>query len=241
MNKTNQHIYIVEDQGITRSAIKNMLENAGYFISGESATAEKAWIELQESCTQLVLLDFNLKGTKNGLWLAEKINSFLQIPFIFLTAYGNEDFLKRILASNPASYIMKPYNKPTLLTAVRIAIDNNEQQHIKTHQNNEVFIKTRTVTFKFTPTNLYYLQSNKNYIEIYTTDGKFEIREKLENVIEQLNFKELYRVHRRFAVNQKFVTKIEQAFVYINEIQIPISKSYDAEEFFRSCVKTKLL
>lgn len=239
MKNRDKNIYIVEDQGVTRIAIKSMLIDAGYEISGDAATAEKAWLELQSFSTDLVLIDFNLKGTKNGLWLAEKINTYLQIPFIYLTAYGSEDFLQRILKSKPAGYIMKPYNKPTLLTAVQIAIENNVKTKKESTSENEVFLKTKKGIVRFTCQNIYYLQSNKNYIEIYTPTENYIIREKLKILLQRLNFDDLYRIHRRFAVNINHVDKIDAEFVYVNNQSLPISKTYQAELLIKNCIQIK--
>jgi len=232
-------VYIAEDQGINRTAIRSMLENADYCISGDAATAEKAWLELQEIETDLVLIDFNLKGAKNGLWLAEKINTFLKIPFIYLTAYGSDEFLERIMKTKPAGYIMKPFNKPTLISNVQIITDKKLKNSLSKKINQVEFIKTRTGLVKISTQNLHYLQSNKNYIVLHTTEGKYEIREKLENLLEQLQFNCLYRVHRRFAVNKYFVIKIVQDEIAVNGMKIPVSKSYQTASLIKSCLKKK--
>jgi DNA-binding LytR/AlgR family response regulator len=236
MTKMKGKIYIVEDQGVTRTAIRSILENADYYISGDAATAEKAWIELQELETDLVLIDFNLKGTKNGLWLAEKINSFLKIPFIYLTAYGSDEFLEKIMKTKPSGYIMKPYNKPTLLSNVEIVMNKKIKEEKPKYKNHIEFIKTRTGLIKISEQNLLYVQSNKNYVQLHTTDGLVETRDKLEHFLEQVNFHCLYRVHRRFAVNSKFVYKMDNDCIYINQECIPTSKSYEAEKLKEICL-----
>ena len=236
MTNNNYNIYIVEDQGVTRTSLRAVLENAGYCVSGDATTAEKAWLELQNKPTDLVLIDFGLKGAKNGSWLAEKINESLKIPFIYLTAYGSKDFLEKIMKTNPAGYIMKPYNKPTLLSNIEIAIKTQLQKNIKSKNNSEVFLKTKSGVIKFTPENVCYLMSNKNYVTINTANAKFYIRDKLENVLMQLDFSELYRVHRRFAVNINFITKIDAEKVIIAKKTIPLSKSYDAENLVSQCM-----
>ena len=233
---TAHKIYIVEDQGVTRSAIRAILEDAGFCISGDSATAEKAWLELQEKPTDLVLIDFNLKGSKNGAWLAEKINKSLKIPFIYLTAYGSKEFLEKIMKTKPAGYIMKPYNKPTLLSNIKIVIDNQTQQEEYNTNPKEVFLKTKSGLVKFTPESIFYLQSDKNYISIHCFESIYLIREKLEDLLDLLNFSCLYRIHRRFAVNVKFIHKIEKDKVFVNDSPIPMTESYQAEELVQKCI-----
>lgn len=228
-------IYIVEDQGLTRLALIKVLESNGYEVVGTSSTAEKAWLELQEKKADVVLLDFNLKGTKKGLWLAEKINLSIKIPIVFLTAYGSQEFLNKLFDVNIAGYIMKPFNNPTLLSAIKLAIDNQLSTSNNKKFESEVFLKTKSGSVKFTPKNIYYLQSKKNDIKIYTIDKTYLTRDKLENLLIQLNFRELYRIHRRFAVNINYVSRIEGDKVYIGKTEIPMSKSYDAEALIKNC------
>jgi len=232
---TAHKIYIVEDQGVTRSAIRAILEDASFCISGDSATAEKAWLELQEKPTDLVLIDFGLKGSKNGAWLAEKINKTLKIPFIYLTAYGSKEFLEKIMKTKPAGYIMKPYNKPTLLSNIKIIIDNQTQQDECNTNPNGVFLKTKSGLVRFSPQSIFYLQSDKNYISIHCFESVYQIREKLEVLLDQLNFECLYRIHRRFAVNARFISKIEKDKVFINGMPIPMTNSYQVEELVQKC------
>jgi len=162
----------------------------------------------------------------------------LYIPFIYLTAYGSEEFIEKIMQTQPAGYIMKPYNKPTLLSNIKIAIDAQNRLEQNSTNPEEVFLKTRVGIYKFISKQIYYMQSNKNYVEIFTTEGKFEVREKLETILNLLHFKVLYRIHRRYVVNIDFVTQIKDEMVYINKTAIPMSKSYNAENLIKNCIKS---
>ena len=80
---------------------------------------------------------------------------------------------------------------------------------------------------------------NKNYIEIYTPTENYIIREKLKILLQRLNFDDLYRIHRRFAVNINHVDKIDAQFVYVNNQSLPISKTYQAELLIKNCIQIK--
>lgn len=237
MTKARHKIYIVEDQGVTRTALESTLENAGYEISGSSATAEKAWMELQQSDTDLVLIDFGLKGAKTGTWLGLKVGQQLLIPFIFITAYGSDEFLAKIMKTKPAGYIMKPFNKPTLLSNIKIALEHFGKKDNESENENFVFLKTKSGIMRFEEDNILYIKSERNYLNIYTKRKYFKTRDKLEDLLKQMNFKNLYRIHRRYAVNINHVDKIDTGEVKVNEVILPMSKSFDAERFVQDCLK----
>lgn len=230
-----KRIYIVEDQGITRMTIEMVLLQNNYEVIGSSPTAEKALIDLQERRADLVILDFNLKGSKNGLWLAHKLNEKLHIPFVFLTAYGNHDFLEKIMETNPIGYIMKPFNNPTLLTTVKIALQHTLTQIEEPKVEEACFIKTNLGRIKFTSHNLHFLQSDRNYVHLHTEDEVYKVRDKLENIFAELNFSCLYRVHRRYIVNSNFVTKLDNNGIFLNQQLVPISTSYQFEALSEAC------
>jgi DNA-binding LytR/AlgR family response regulator len=237
MTKAIHKIYIVEDQGVTRTALESTLENAGYAISGSSATAEKAWIELQQSVTDLVLIDFGLKGTKNGAWLGYRIKEHLKIPFIYITAYGSEEFLDKIMKTKPAGYIMKPFNKPTLLSNIKIALENFTKKNTEPETEAFVFLKTKSGIMRFDQKDILYIKSEKNYLDIYTASNCFKTRDKLEDLLKEMNFKNLYRIHRRYAVNINHVTKIDVSEVKVGNATLAMSKSFDSEELIQDCLK----
>jgi DNA-binding LytR/AlgR family response regulator len=237
MSTSKHKIYVVEDQGVTRTAIMSTLENSGYVISGSSATAEKAWVELQNADTDLVLIDFGLKGVKKGTWLGQKIKDHLNIPFVYITAYGSEEFLDKLMETKPAGYIMKPFNNPTLLSNIKIILENQHPKITEQKANEQVFLKTKTGIVSFDENNILYIKSERNYLNIYTETKCFKTRDKLEILLKQLSFKNLYRVHRRYAVNIIHVKKIEASELIIGDDIIPISKSFDAEQLVQDCLK----
>lgn len=228
-------IYIVEDQGLTRLALVKVLQNNGYYILGTASTAEKAWLDLQDKKPDLVLLDFNLKGIKNGLWLAEKINSSSKIPVVFLTAYGSQDFLNKLFTVKIAGYVMKPFNNPTLLSAIKIALQVHTAQNDVQLHGGGVFLKTKAGILKFSAEDIQFLQSQKNNVLIQCVDGQHEVRDKLEIILQKLNSTLLYRIHRRFAVNIQFVSKIEKNSSFVGGVEIPMTKTYQTLEFLERC------
>ncbi len=230
MNKSN--IYIVEDMGITRTAISTVLLRNGHEVAGSSPTAEKAWMEISQTHPDLVIIDINLKGAKNGIWLAGKIREQLDIPIIFLTAYGSTSILEQLVDIQPDGYIMKPFNNATLLGTIQIAVSNfklkvpHKSMPIKTDRTR--VIKTRNGSEKINLQEILYLRSEGNYVHLFLKDREVVSRSKLDDLLLELDFSFLQKTHRRFAVNTAQITRIDKLVLFIGTEQIPISKTYEA-------------
>ena len=124
-----KNIYIVEDVAISRMSLETMLLENEYEVVGSAASAETAWKEIQSLPVDLILLDINLSGEKNGVWLAQQIRKNLNISIVYLTAFGDQQTLKEVLETKPNGYLMKPYQEPTLLTTIDIALLNFSKTH----------------------------------------------------------------------------------------------------------------
>lgn len=223
------HIYVVEDMAVTRATLINVLQNNGHTITGSGATSEKAWLELQEKVPEIVLLDFNLKGTKNGLWLAEKIKNQLQIPFIFITAYGSDEFLEKITEIGADGFIMKPFNKRSLLATIQLAVTNFKKKENNNLSKNHYILKTKKGLQKIVIDNIRYLQSNGNYVTLFLDNDEIITRNKLDTLLATFNSQKLKKTHLRYAVHIDKISFADKNILYIEDVEIPISKSYSVQ------------
>ncbi len=73
-------------------------------------------------------MDVQLKGELDGIDAAEKINSDLGIPVVYLTAFSDEQTLARAKTARPFGYLLKPFEERELYTTVEIAIYRHEAE-----------------------------------------------------------------------------------------------------------------
>ena len=91
-----QHrILVVEDEGIVALDIQGKLESMGYQVPCIVSSAEEAIGAATRLHPDLVLMDIQLEGELDGINAAEKINSDLGIPVVYLTAFFDEQTLAR--------------------------------------------------------------------------------------------------------------------------------------------------
>ncbi|NMB78691.1 MAG: response regulator [Methanomicrobiales archaeon] len=120
----DKKILIVEDNAIIAMETIERLKRLGYLISGVAATGHDAISLAASARPDLVLMDINLKGDMDGIEAAQEIVSAHPIPVIYLTAYSDEETLKRAMASRPIKYLVKPYRERDLYTSIEEAFRN---------------------------------------------------------------------------------------------------------------------
>lgn len=126
-------ILIVEDEPLIAENISMYLNNHNFAVSGIAYDDEEAIAELKNNPPDAVLLDVNLESAKDGIEIAEYINNNNRIPFVFLTSYSDKTIVERAKRTNPAGYIVKPFNEQTLYTTLEIALANfatRANQHV---------------------------------------------------------------------------------------------------------------
>ena len=68
-------------------------------------------------------MDIVIKGDIDGIETAEEeINKNFDIPIIYLTAYADDEILKRAATTRPYGYILKPYKEKELKANIEMAI-----------------------------------------------------------------------------------------------------------------------
>lgn len=232
-----KRIYIVEDKAITRATLEDVLTTSGYKVVGSNTKAENAWKELNNIEVDLAILDVNLLGEKDGVWLAQQIRASLHIPFVFLTAYGDEANLERIMATKPNGYLMKPFKNPDILSAVNIALTSfesgkssekspSESEPAIMKMQNCVFIKDDYAFVKLQLNEVLFVKSDNNYLEIHTPNKTHVVRSTLKDFAVNLPPRKFVQVHRSYVVNIEKVDRILANQLHIGKHEIAISAKH---------------
>ncbi len=77
-------IGIVEDEAIIADNLSNTLTQLGYDVAEPATSYAEAITMIETEKPDLLLLDIQLKGKKDGIDLAMKIKEDYHLPFIFL-------------------------------------------------------------------------------------------------------------------------------------------------------------
>ncbi|MEQ8999424.1 MAG: ATP-binding protein [Coleofasciculus sp. B1-GNL1-01] len=119
-------ILIVEDEIILARTISLTIENLGYQVAGIADSGEEAIQIVSEVQPDLVLMDIVLEGELSGIEAAEQIRDRLDIPVIYLTAYGDQDTINKATQTDPFGYIIKPIEPDELSATIKIALRKHD-------------------------------------------------------------------------------------------------------------------
>jgi len=115
-------ILIVEDEAVVALELQNTLESLGYEVTDRVATGFETIASVAGDAPDLILMDIRLKGDMDGIDAARIVQEQIDLPVIFLTAYADDEILKRARHVRPFGYLMKPINERDLRTAIEIAV-----------------------------------------------------------------------------------------------------------------------
>ncbi len=115
-------VLMVEDEPIIALDLEQKLEGLGYGVAGVAASGEAAVAMALARRPELVLMDIHLQGAMDGIEAARRIHETARIPVLFLTAYANDDTIRRAEETLPFGYLIKPCDGPQLSAAIRMAL-----------------------------------------------------------------------------------------------------------------------
>ncbi len=116
-------ILIVDDESIVAKSLQAQLTRLGYIVSAIVSSGEEAIQKAAELHPDLVLMDIMLKGTIDGIEAAKRILARATIPIIYATAYTDQETFNRAKATEPSGYLIKPFGKEELQTAIQVALN----------------------------------------------------------------------------------------------------------------------
>ncbi|HEY8690423.1 MAG TPA: response regulator [Chitinophagaceae bacterium] len=227
-------IGIVEDEIIIADHIAEILVKLGYEVIEPVDSYAEAIQMIEEEMPDLLLLDIQLKGKRDGIDLAAKIKDDYHIPFIFLTANADAATVERAKNVNPSSYLIKPFTKDDLYTAIEICMHNfSATTPAKVSNapnnfivNNSLFIKEGQHFNKVKFSDILYLESEHVYVKVHTADKTFLVRNSLQKYLENFNDRNFFRIHRSYAINLEHIQSVNSEYVIINGVTLPVGKSY---------------
>lgn len=123
----HKKILIVEDEVVIAMELEHRLEKLGYKVIGSVIDTESAIAAALESNPDLILMDINLNDSDDGIVTAAKINEFINIPIIFLSAYSDDLTIERAKEIKPFGYLTKPFKEEELKTTIEMAFEKHNE------------------------------------------------------------------------------------------------------------------
>jgi diguanylate cyclase (GGDEF)-like protein/PAS domain S-box-containing protein len=115
-------ILVVEDERIVAIDLEDRLLSMGYTVVGNVPSGEQAIALANQTRPDLLLMDIKLNGQLDGVETARIIKDQSDISVVYLTAFADAKTLARAKLTEPAGYILKPFEELQLKTTLEIAL-----------------------------------------------------------------------------------------------------------------------
>lgn len=114
-------VVIAEDEAIIRLDLRELLEEEGYEIAGETGRGDEAVDLVRELRPDLAILDIKMPG-RDGLSAARSIAGERLAAVLILTAFSQRDLVEQARDAGALAYLVKPFQKSDLVPAIEIAL-----------------------------------------------------------------------------------------------------------------------
>ena len=122
-------ILVVDDDRLVLATLAHGLSQAGYQVI-DADNGDDAILLAREHKPDLALLDIRMEG-KSGFDVAAYLRDWCQMPFMFLSAFSDDDTLRQVKALGAVAYLVKPLDIRQIVPAVEAAFAN---LHAQRHQ-----------------------------------------------------------------------------------------------------------
>jgi response regulator NasT len=119
-------VVLAEDEAVIRLDLREMLEEEGYEVVGETGRGDEAVTLVKEHSPDLAILDIRMPGM-DGLAAAREIAGEQLAAVLILTAYSQRDLIEEARDAGALAYLVKPFNKRELIPAIEVAIGRFEE------------------------------------------------------------------------------------------------------------------
>jgi DNA-binding LytR/AlgR family response regulator len=231
-------ILIVEDELIIAEDIRMELEGLGYEVVGIAASYDEALDIFLSKHPDVMLVDILIAGEKDGIELALTIRKQEDVPLIFLTSHADKGTVERAKQAKPDAYLVKPFERADLFTAIEIAFFNyvnkkprdTSDESIEEKNNfilkDSIFIKKDYLLIKVRFDEIRWFKAEGNYIELYCPGKKYLVRSSMREFLAKLPPAIFVQTHKSYAVNLDHIDSIDHSTVYIGKEEIPIGRTF---------------
>jgi response regulator NasT len=114
-------ILVVDDDRLVLATVAHGLAQAGYEVI-DADNGDEAILLARQQRPDLALLDIRMEGM-SGFDVAAYLRDHLHIPFMFLSAFADDETLQKVKALGAVAYLVKPLDIGQILPTVAAAIN----------------------------------------------------------------------------------------------------------------------
>ena len=176
----------------------------------------------------IIFLDINLPDISGIHYVRTLVNP----PHIIITTAYHEHAVESFELDAICDYLVKPFSFERFIKAInktKKTSINFRTKEISDSSSEVVFLNIDKTLHKVNLADIVYIESNRNYISITTTKGKWTYIDSLKNWMEKLSKENFIQVHKSFIVNHKRIDKVSGNLLYLENKKVPIGRLYKGE------------
>ena len=113
-------ILLVDDDRLILALVGEGLRKNGYLVQTASS-GDEALAVCESSPPDLVILDVRMPG-RSGVEVARELRTRGDVPYMFLSAYGELDIVKSAVDEGALGYLVKPIDVPQVIPTIEAAL-----------------------------------------------------------------------------------------------------------------------
>jgi DNA-binding LytR/AlgR family response regulator len=172
----------------------------------------------------LIILDIDLP-TINGLDLAEMFPS--QTAVVFSTAHT--EFAYKAFDLDAIDYLIKPYDQKRFYKSITKVTKRFHAPILQNQEEDYIYLNINKNLKKVYYSDIYYLESMENYINVFTSDQKITIHQSLKSILAQLPDHVFLQISRFYIVNMKKVKNLT-----LRKLELETGKTFKLSPHFKS-------
>ncbi len=215
-------VLIVEDEFLIADSIARHLARRNHVVVGKAISYDEAVVAYHRERPDLSLIDIRLSGSRNGIDVARYLRQQpWPIPFIYLTSQSDPATVDLAKDTFPSGFLSKPIQMESLLSMVSITMHN----HRVVKRETTVTLRDGRVSYVLQLDDIQYLQADHVYVQVkLVNQPTLVFRSALTELVAQIG-DEMLQTHRSYAVNPRCITRFTGEFVYVGDMEIPVSRS----------------
>lgn len=225
------HCIIVDDEPMARDVVRRYIQKVPSLqLVGEFGNAIDASMFLMEQRVDLIFLDIRmpqLTGT-------EFVRSLRHAPKIIFTT-AHKEYAHEGFELDVTDYLLKPIRFDRFLRAVNKALPQKAPE-IKMapppvleearQAASFIYLRVDRKMIKVLLDDIVYIESDKDYVKIFTEKGHILTRQTIASVEAMLSESQFLRVHRSYIVSLRKLKSFTTETVEIGDKELPIGKLY---------------
>lgn len=216
---------IVEDLMVAAEFTRNCCLKSGQLnVMGHHTNVADALAFLNKNPVDLLFLDVEMPGA-TGFELLDRLP---YTPKVILTT-SKAEYAYDAFEYQVVDFLKKPFTYQRFLEACRKLTTTTETPASESALLNTLFIKSEGRLVKLQSEDILYIESMGDYVKFVTPQKKYITHSTLKSLEEKVNKAYFMKVHRSYIINLTKIDDIRENDLYINGVEIPVSKNLKQE------------